>query len=196
VRTSSRSVAARSPGIHVLATSREPLGIIGERIYRVSSLALPPDEKPITAYDALAYDGVRFFVTRAEEAASFVLDDANARTVVHIARRLDGIPLAIELATARLRAMTVQQLGERLDASFRVLSGGSRTALPRQQTLRALIDWSYQLSARRSACSSRGSRCSPARGRSTVRSPCAPVPTCRNRRSTSRWLNSSISRSS
>jgi len=134
-----------APGIHVLATSREPLGIIGERIYRVSSLALPPDEKPITADDALAYDGVRFFVTRAEEASSFVLDDANAKTVVHIARRLDGIPLAIELATARLRAMTVQQLAERLDASFRVLSGGSRTALPRQQTLRALIDWSYQL---------------------------------------------------
>jgi diguanylate cyclase (GGDEF)-like protein len=134
-----------APGIHVLATSREPLGIIGERIYRVSSLALPPDEKPITADDALAYDGVRFFVTRAEEAASFVLDDANAKTVVHIARRLDGIPLAIELATARLRAMTVQQLAERLDDSFRVLSGGSRTALPRQQTLRALIDWSYQL---------------------------------------------------
>jgi diguanylate cyclase (GGDEF)-like protein len=134
-----------APGVHVLATSREPLGIIGERIYRVSSLALPPDEKPISADDALAFDGVRFFVTRAEEAASFVLDDANAGTVVHIARRLDGIPLAIELATARLRAMTVQQLGERLDASFRVLSGGSRTALPRQQTLRALIDWSYQL---------------------------------------------------
>ncbi len=134
-----------APGVHVLATSREPLGIIGERIYRVASLALPPDERPITAEDALSYDGVRFFVTRAEEAASFVLDDANAATVVHIARRLDGIPLAIELATARLRAMTVQQLAERLDASFRVLSGGSRTALPRQQTLRALIDWSYQL---------------------------------------------------
>jgi diguanylate cyclase (GGDEF)-like protein len=139
------ALVAEAPGIHVLATSREPLGIIGERIYRVSSLALPEDEKPITADDALAYDGVRFFVTRAEEAASFVLDDHNAATVVHIARRLDGIPLAIELATARLRAMTVQQLAERLDASFRVLSGGSRTALPRQQTLRALIDWSYQL---------------------------------------------------
>jgi diguanylate cyclase (GGDEF)-like protein len=139
------SLLSEAPGIHVLATSREPLGIIGERIYRVSSLALPPDEKPITADGALAYDGVQFFVTRAEEAASFVLDDVNAGTVVHIARRLDGIPLAIELATARLRAMTVQQLAERLDASFRVLSGGSRTALPRQQTLRALIDWSYQL---------------------------------------------------
>jgi len=139
------ALIADAPGIHVLATSREPLGIIGERIYRVASLALPPDEKPITAEEALAFDGVRFFVTRAEEAAAFVLDDANAATVVHIARRLDGIPLAIELATARLRAMTVQQLAERLDASFRVLSGGSRTALPRQQTLRALIDWSYQL---------------------------------------------------
>ncbi len=134
-----------APGIHVLATSREPLGIIGERIYRVASLALPPEEKPVSAEDALAFDGVQFFVTRAEEAASFVLEDHNANTVVHIARRLDGIPLAIELATARLRAMTVQQLAERLDDSFRVLSGGSRTALPRQQTLRALIDWSYQL---------------------------------------------------
>jgi len=139
------ALLAEAPGIHVLATSREPLGIIGERIYRVASMALPADERPISADDALGFDGVRFFVTRAEEAASFVLDDHNAGTVVHIARRLDGIPLAIELATARLRAMTVQQLAERLDASFRVLSGGSRTALPRQQTLRALIDWSYQL---------------------------------------------------
>jgi diguanylate cyclase (GGDEF)-like protein len=139
------ALLSEAPGIHVLATSREPLGIIGERIYRVSSLALPPDEKAITAVDAQAFDGVRFFVTRAEEAASFVLEDHNAAHVVHIARRLDGIPLAIELATARLRSMTVQQLAERLDASFRVLSGGSRTALPRQQTLRALIDWSYQL---------------------------------------------------
>jgi diguanylate cyclase (GGDEF)-like protein len=134
-----------APRMHVLATSREALGIIGERIYRVSSLALPPDEKAITADDALAYDGVRFFVTRAEEAASFVLDDSNAGTVVHIACRLDGIPLAIELATARLRAMTVQELGERIDASFRVLSIGSRAAPSPRQTLRALIDWSYQL---------------------------------------------------
>jgi len=139
------ALLAEAPGIHVLATSREPLGILGERIYRVASLALPRDEKPISAAGALAYDGVRFFVTRAEEASSFVLEDHNAATVVHIARRLDGIALAIELATARLRAMTVQQLSERLDASFRVLSGRSRTALPRQQTLHALIDWSYQL---------------------------------------------------
>ena len=93
------ALLAEAPGIHVLATSREPLGINGERIYRVASLALPPDEKTITADEALAFDGVRFFVTRAEEAASFVLDDANAGLVVHIARRLDGIPLAIELAT-------------------------------------------------------------------------------------------------
>jgi non-specific serine/threonine protein kinase len=139
------ALLAEAPGLHVLATSREPLGIIGERIYRVASLALPAGEQPISAADALVYDGVRFFVTRAEEAAAFVLDDANAGTVVHIARRLDGIPLAIELATARLRAMTVQQLSDRLDESFRVLAGGSRTALPRQQTLRALIDWSYKL---------------------------------------------------
>jgi non-specific serine/threonine protein kinase len=139
------ALLSEAPGIHVVATSREPLGIIGERIYRVASLALPPDERPLTAEEALGYDGVQFFVTRAEESAAFVLDDANAGTVVHVARRLDGIPLAIELATARLRAMTVQQLSEKLDASFRVLSGGSRTALPRQQTLRALIEWSYQL---------------------------------------------------
>jgi diguanylate cyclase (GGDEF)-like protein len=139
------ALLADAPGIQVLATSREPLGIMGERIYRVASLALPAGEQAIAAADALAFDGVRFFVTRAEEAAAFVLDDANAGTVVHIARRLDGIPLAIELATARLRAMTVQQLAQRLDESFRVLAGGSRTALPRQQTLRAVTDWSYQL---------------------------------------------------
>ena len=93
---------------------------LGERIYRVASLQLPPDEKPLSAADALAFDGVRFFVTRAEEAASFVLDDHNAATVVHIARRLDGIPLAIELATARLRAMTVEQL-----AIENVVDGGN-----------------------------------------------------------------------
>jgi predicted ATPase len=129
------ALLVEAPGIHVLATSRKPLGILGERIYRVASLALPPDEKPISAAGALAYDGVRFFVTRAEEASSFVLEDHNAATVVHIARRLDGIALAIELATARLRAMTVHQLSERLDASFRVLTARAAAARDRR-TLR------------------------------------------------------------
>ena len=140
-------LVAEAPGVRVMATSREPLGINGERIYRVASLALPSDDREITAHDALTFDGVSFFVARAEDAASFVLVDENASTVVHICRRLDGIPLAIELATARLRAMTVEQLALRLDESFRVLAGGSRTALPRQQTLRTLIDWSNQLLA-------------------------------------------------
>jgi len=139
------ALLSEAQGIRVLATSREPLGILGERIYRVGSLALPPDERPITADEALVFDGIQFFVTRAEESAAFVLDDNNAHTVVHIARRLDGIPLAIELATARLRAMTVEQLSEKLDESFRVLHTGRRRALPRQQTLRALIEWSYEL---------------------------------------------------
>ena len=125
-----------------------------------------------TAAEAMTFDGVRFFVTRAEEAAAFVLEDHNASTVVvHIARRLDGIPLAIELATARLRAMTVQQLGERLDASF-------RAALRRQphrdyraskRCARSSIGVT-SCSVRRSGyCCSRGSPSLPERGRSRAR---------------------------
>ena len=139
------TLLAEAPGLRVLATSREPLGITGERVYRVASLTVPPADGRVTAAKARTHDGVRFFVTRAEEAAHFVLDDDNARAVARVCRRLDGIPLAIELATARLRVMTIDDLAARLDESFRILVGKRRTTLPRQQTMRTLIDWSYSL---------------------------------------------------
>jgi predicted ATPase/class 3 adenylate cyclase len=121
-----------SPKIRILATSREALKIAGETVHRVASL----DEE----------SGVALFADRATAATdSFELTDANAQTVAKICRRLDGIALAIELAAARVRAVDVGELFARLDERFRILTGGSRTALPRQQTMRALIDWSYDL---------------------------------------------------
>lgn len=138
------AVLRGAPRLKVLATSREPLGIAGERLYRVSSLAVPPPDSVVTAASAAGFDACFFFAARAA-AAGFVLDDDNAPLVAQICRRLDGIPLALELAAARLRSMSVDALAARLDDRFRTLTGGSRTALPRQQTLRALIDWSYNL---------------------------------------------------
>ncbi len=121
-----------SPQIRILATSREALKIAGETVHRVASL----DEE----------SGIALFADRAKAAAdSFELTEENAVTVGKICRRLDGIALAIELAAARVRALDVGELFARLDERFRILTGGSRTALPRQQTMRALIDWSYDL---------------------------------------------------
>ncbi len=122
------------PDIRVLATSREALKIAGETVHRVSSL----DE----------HAAVTLFADRANAASdSFQLTDANKATVAKICRRLDGIALAIELAAARVRAVDIEELFARLDERFRILTGGNRTALPRQQTMRALIDWSYDLLA-------------------------------------------------
>ncbi|KAB1910657.1 BTAD domain-containing putative transcriptional regulator [Micromonospora sp. AMSO31t] len=132
------------PGLRVLATSREPLGITGEALRPVESLALPPaDVDPATA---LAYPAVRLFADRAGAVRpDFAVDAATVGPVVRICRALDGMPLAIELAAARLRAMTAAQVDTRLDDRFRLLTGGSRTALPRHQTLRAVVDWSWDL---------------------------------------------------
>lgn len=138
------AVLRNAPSVKILATSREPLGISGERVYRVASLAVPGPGQKISAASATSYDALLFFAVRAQ-AAGFVLDDASAPLVAKICRRLDGIPLALELAAARLRTMSVEELAELLDDRFRALTRGSRTALPRQQTLRALIDWSYNL---------------------------------------------------
>jgi len=119
-----------SPGLKIIASSREALGIDGETIYRVPSLN--DDES------------TRLFVERATKAEPrFKLTDKNASAIAQICSRLDGIPLAIELAAARVKLFTPEQIAERLDDSFKLLTGGSRTALERQQTLRALIDWSY-----------------------------------------------------
>ncbi len=120
------------PSLCVLATSREPLRVPGEVAWRVPSMA--------------ASEAVRLFEDRAQSAQpGFALTERNAGAVDEICRRLDGIPLAIELAAAQVRALPVEQIAARLGDRFRLLTGGARTALPRQQTLRATIDWSYAL---------------------------------------------------
>jgi len=134
------------PGIRILATSREGLGVAGEQTYRVPSLSLPDQSQTPTVANFADCEAVSLFVERAKAAnQSFVLTDANASFTADICRRLDGIPLAIELAAARVQGMSVEQIEARLHDRFRLLTGGSRTALPRQQTLRAIIDWSYNL---------------------------------------------------
>ncbi|HET9909753.1 MAG TPA: adenylate/guanylate cyclase domain-containing protein [Anaerolineales bacterium] len=119
-----------SPQVKIIASSREALGINGESVYRVPSL---PDN-----------DATRLFIERATKADSrFQVTEHNAPAIAQICHRLDGIPLAIELAAARVKVFSAEQIAQRLDDRFKLLTGGSRTALPRQQTLRALIDWSY-----------------------------------------------------
>lgn len=132
------------PRVKVLASSREALGLTGERIFHVPSLGLP---ETWATLDATARsEAVQLFVERAAAAQPrFSLSEQNADAVGDICRRLDGIPLAIELAAARIRLFTPEQIASRLNDRFKLLTGGSRTALPRQQTLRALIDWSYDL---------------------------------------------------
>ncbi len=134
------------PRLSILASSRERLAIAGESVIRVPSLPAPQPSETLTATDARDYAAVRLFVERANAlGCGFALTDANAAAVASICRRLDGIPLAIELAAPRLKVLPVEQLAGGLDQRFRLLTGGNRTALPRQQTLHALIDWSYGL---------------------------------------------------
>jgi predicted ATPase/class 3 adenylate cyclase len=138
-------LVSECPRLRILATSREPLGIDGEHVYRVPSLSLPPSEAD--GVDAIAAsDAVRLFLDRAQaQDPGFVLDEASAPLVASVCRRLDGIPLALELAAARLSSMSLQQVSDRLDQRFRLLTGGSRNAMPRQQTLQATVDWSFGL---------------------------------------------------
>jgi predicted ATPase/DNA-binding SARP family transcriptional activator len=139
------SLLPACPGVRILATSRERLGVDGEAVYRVPSLGVPrADEEDA---DSIAtQDSVKLFLARARtQQSSFELDESNAALVASTCRRLDGIPLAIELAAARLGALSLVQIHDRLDERFRLLVGGGRARLPRQQTLRALIDWSYDL---------------------------------------------------
>jgi predicted ATPase/class 3 adenylate cyclase/Tfp pilus assembly protein PilF len=139
------------PHVTILATSREPLGVAGERCWRVPSLLTPtPADLPLEEKDLAAvlmeYDACRLFVERAVlQRHEFVLTRRNASALASVCHRLDGIPLAIELAAARVRSLSVEEIDGRLDQRFRLLTGGSRTALPRQQTLRATFDWSYDL---------------------------------------------------
>jgi predicted ATPase len=135
-----------APGLNVLASSREALGVPGEASYPVPSLSLP-DIKHVPAIEQLSqYEAVRLFIERASLVAPhFAADNSSAPFIAQICYRLDGIPLAIELAAARVKMLSVEQISKRLDDRFRLLTGGARTLLPRQQTLRALIDWSYDL---------------------------------------------------
>jgi predicted ATPase/DNA-binding XRE family transcriptional regulator len=139
------TILRRCPKVHLIATSREPLGIGGETIYRVPSLSLPTADDCDQAA-ASSCDAVALFAARAgEQGVSLALDADTVALVVSVCRRLDGMPLAIELAAARLRSMSLAELAGRLDQRFRLLTGGRRTALQRQQTLRAAVDWSYSL---------------------------------------------------
>jgi predicted ATPase/class 3 adenylate cyclase len=133
------------PKSKILASSREALGIHGETVYQVPPLALP-DPNKLDLQTISRSEAVQLFVERAASVKTgFGLIDNNITAVAQISQRLDGIPLAIELAAARVGMLTPQQIATRLDDRFRLLTGGSRTALPRQQTLRSLIDWSYDL---------------------------------------------------
>jgi predicted ATPase/class 3 adenylate cyclase len=135
-----------APKLKILASSREALGVQGEVSYPVPSLELP-DIKHLPMIEQLSqYEAVRLFIDRTLLVAPhFVVDKDNTPFIAQICYRLDGIPLAIELAAARVKVLSVEQISARLSDRFRLLTGGSRTALPRQQTLRALIDWSYDL---------------------------------------------------
>src|SRR5262249_26056267 len=122
------------------------MGLTGEVAWRVPSLSLPDVQKPHPLETLPQYAGVRLFLERAQAVQpGFSLTPKNASAVLQVCQRLDGIPLAIELAAARLRVLTAQQIAARLDDRFRLLTTGSRTALPRHQTLRATLDWSYDL---------------------------------------------------
>jgi predicted ATPase/class 3 adenylate cyclase len=132
------------PNVALLATSREPLGIGGERVHRVPSMDTPGEDDVVEAIGGS--EAVRLFAERAaQHGVPLAWDERTALVVGRICRRLDGIPLAIELAAARLSVMSATELDARLDQRFSLLTGGSRTALPRQQTLRAAVEWSWEL---------------------------------------------------
>lgn len=135
-----------APQLKIIASSREGLNIAGEQVFHVPSLSVPEGERALTP-DALTQSAAaRLFIERATAANDlFRVTAQNANAIAQICRRLDGIPLALELAAARVKALSVEQIAARLDDVFRLLSGGSRTAMPRQQTLAAAMDWSYNL---------------------------------------------------
>jgi predicted ATPase/DNA-binding SARP family transcriptional activator len=132
------------PDLRILATSREALSVPGERAWLVPPLSLPPAGVPVNALTA--FDAVRLFIDRAYDVLpTFTLTPQNADAVAEICRRLDGIPLALELAAARVRVMTPEQIRDRLSDAFALLTSGARTVLPRHRTLKAAMDWSYEL---------------------------------------------------
>ena len=140
------SLLRTCPALRVLATSREALGLTGERAWLVPPLSLPDPEDLPSVEELGRYEAVRLFVERAQAVTSgFELTPQNAAAVARVCRRLDGLPLAIELAAARVPVLSVEQIDARLDDCFGLLKGRSRTTLPRQRTLRAAVDWSYDL---------------------------------------------------
>jgi predicted ATPase/DNA-binding winged helix-turn-helix (wHTH) protein len=140
------AVLSGVPGVNILATSREPLGIAGEREHRLAPLDSPPTSSGLTAAEAAAFPAVQLFVERVTAIVEdFALTDANAPLIVEICQRLDGLPLAIEFAAPRVEVLGVEGLAVCLDDSLPLLRGRRRTAMPRHQTMRAVIDWSYGL---------------------------------------------------
>jgi predicted ATPase/class 3 adenylate cyclase len=134
------------PKVRILATSREMLGVAGERTYRVPLLSLPDAAGGASVQRLTQFDATRLFLERAALSnPNLTVTDAQAPLIIDICARLDGLPLAIELAAARARVLTIGQIAKRLDDRFRLLTGGSRTGLPHHQTLRATVDWSYDL---------------------------------------------------
>ena len=134
------------PQTLILATSQEGLNVIGETTYRVPSLSLPDPKRAQTADSLSHYESVRLFIDRAVQVQTdFVVTNENAPALASVCHRLDGIPLAIELAAARIRSLSLEDIDGKLNERFRLLSRGARTAVPRHQTLRGAIDWSYDL---------------------------------------------------
>ena len=134
------------PRLKVLASSRDPLQIAGETAYHVPTLSAPDPNRPVTLAELTRHEAVRLFIDRATASQpAFKVTEKNAAAVADICHRLDGIPLAIELAAARTRALSVEAISARLNDRFKLLVTGDQTVLPRQRTLRALIDWSYDL---------------------------------------------------
>ena len=145
-----REIVERCPTVRVLSTSREPLGIYGERVLRIPSLSVPPAGETLSAVEARAFEAIALFEARASAAdARFALTDDNATTIGEICRSLDGIALAIELAASRIKILTPVQILAKLAERFRLLTGGRRNAETRQSTLHAAIAWSYDLLSER-----------------------------------------------
>lgn len=141
-----QALLQRCPHLHLLATSREGLRLTGEMLWRVSSLAYPPLSPLPAREEVVRYDAVRLFCDRAAAVTPhFLVTEQNMWAIVHICHRLDGIPLALELAAARMHMLSLEELATRLDERFQMLSDGNRSAPPRHQTLQATLDWSYAL---------------------------------------------------
>jgi predicted ATPase/DNA-binding winged helix-turn-helix (wHTH) protein len=140
------SALGAAPGVSILATSREPLGISGEHDYRLGPLESPPPSSGLTAAEALTFPAVQLFVERVTALVDdFALTDESAPFIAEICRRLDGLPLAIEFAAARVEILGIEGVASRLNDSLRLLGGGRRGVLPRHRTMRAVVDWSYEL---------------------------------------------------